>query len=69
MVPAAAAVLCVPFFFMSVMVENLVARRFFEKEDRLAVLRWAWQANVLSYSLVMACPLAADQLSLALMRS
>ena len=32
MVPAASAVLCVPFFFMSVWVENRVARRFFGKE-------------------------------------
>ena len=57
MVPAAAAVLCVPFFFMSVWCENLVARRFFAKEERPNVLRWAWKANLLSYGLVILWPL------------
>jgi hypothetical protein len=55
--PAAAAFLCIPFFFMSVWVENFVARRSFAKEERPNVLRWAWRANLLSYGLVILLPL------------
>jgi hypothetical protein len=53
MIPAAAAVLCVPFFFMSVWCENLVARRIVEKRERPQVWRWAWQANGASYALIL----------------
>jgi len=45
MVPAAAATLCVPFYFASVLCEYLVARRFYAKEDYPKVRRWAWLAN------------------------
>ena len=53
LLPAAGATLCVPFFFASVLVELLVARRFagFAPAD---VGRWAWRANLLSYALIVA---------------
>lgn len=53
MVPAAAAVLCIPFFIMSVWCENLVARDFFDKAQWPQVWRWAWQANAVSYALIL----------------
>jgi hypothetical protein len=53
MVPAAAAVLCVPFFFMSVWCENVVARGLVEKSLRPNVWQWAWLANSLSYGLIL----------------
>lgn len=53
MVPTATAVLCVPFFFMSVWIEYLTARRYFERDRRRDVLRWAWSANALSYGFLV----------------
>lgn len=53
MIPAATAVLCVPFFFMSVFVEEISARRFVEKEDRALLRRWAWQANGITYGCIV----------------
>jgi hypothetical protein len=53
MIPAAAAVLCIPFFLMSVWCENRVARTLFDKAERPQVLRWAWQANTASYALIL----------------
>jgi WG containing repeat len=53
MVPAAAAVLCVPFFFMSVVVESLCARRFVSKESRSAVWRWSWIGNGITYGCIV----------------
>jgi hypothetical protein len=53
MIPAAAAVLCIPFFFMSVWCENLVARRFFDRLHWVQVRRWSWQANAASYALIL----------------
>jgi len=53
MIPAAAAVLCIPFFLMSVGCEYLVARRFIEKPRWPQVRRWAWQANTVSYGLIL----------------
>jgi len=52
-VPAAGVLLCLPFFFASVWVERKVAQRFcaFDHTD---LHRWAWRANLLSYSLVAA---------------
>ncbi len=52
MIPAAAAALCVPFFFMSVAVEYLVARYSVPPEQRRAVGAWAWLANLASYGLI-----------------
>jgi hypothetical protein len=53
LVPAAGALLCLPFFFASVWVERKVAQRFsaFQRTD---LQRWAWRANLLTYSLVAA---------------
>ncbi len=52
MIPTAAAVLLVPFFFMSVFVEGLVMRRFF-KGDRDSVKRWSRNANAITYAGMM----------------
>lgn len=52
-VPAAGALLCLPFFFASVWVERTVARRF-SAFPRTELQRWAWRANLLTYSLVAA---------------
>ncbi len=53
MIPTAAAVLCVPFFFMSVFVEELSARRFVEKKSHLLLRRWSWIANSLTYGCIV----------------
>jgi hypothetical protein len=55
--PSAAMVLCVPFFFMSVWLENRVARRSFNKDEWAGVMRWAWIANGVSYGLILLWPL------------
>jgi hypothetical protein len=51
LVPAAGAVLCVPFFLASVWIERNVAQRFAGLHSG-AVRRWAWWANVASYSVI-----------------
>jgi hypothetical protein len=53
LVPAAGAFLCLPFFAASVWIERRVAQRFagLQVAD---VRRWAWQANLASYSLIAA---------------
>lgn len=53
LVPASGAVLCIPFLFASVWIERVVAQRFagFQPAD---IRRWAWRANLLSYSLITA---------------
>lgn len=53
MIPAAAAVLCVPFLFMSVVVEYFVVRRFIAREDWRLVWRWSWIANAITYGLII----------------
>ena len=53
MVPAATAVLCVPFFFMSVWTEFQVARKYFSPDHPGDVLRAAWLANAVSYGLIV----------------
>ena len=53
MIPAAAAVLCIPFFFMSVVIECFCIRRFFFKENKLLVWRWAWIANGITYGFIV----------------
>lgn len=53
MIPSAASVLCIPFFFMSVWVENRVASRYFCGDERPMVLRWAWLGNAASYCLIL----------------
>jgi hypothetical protein len=47
MVPSAAAVLCVPFFFMSVAVEAFCATKF--TKDKPLAWRWSWMANGITY--------------------
>jgi len=53
MVPAAAIVLLVPFFFASVFIERAVFLRFCESQSDL-VRRWSWRANLASYGLLLA---------------
>lgn len=52
MCPAAAAFLCIPFFFMSVFVEYVVAKKLSKSKDSGLTKRWAWIANLLSYSIL-----------------
>ena len=51
LLPAAGALLCIPFFLASVWIERRVAQRFagFQSTD---IRRWAWRANLVSYSLI-----------------
>ncbi len=51
MVPAAAAFLCVPFFFMSVWAEIAIGRLLVEEKVRSRIRRWAWMANACTYSI------------------
>jgi hypothetical protein len=53
MVVAAAIVLCVPFYFVSVWLEFFVARRFLPEFDRVQVKRWSRIANAVSYGLIV----------------
>lgn len=52
MIPTAAMVLLVPFFFASVFVERLVFHRFVSSQPDLA-RRWSWLANAASYGLLL----------------
>jgi len=54
-VPAFAAMLCVPFYFMSVGCEHLIARLYVDKEKAQIrqVKKWAWLANLFSYSFIV----------------
>lgn len=49
MVLASAIVLCVPFFFASVLAEALVARRLLPEISSARIQRWVWRSNMLSY--------------------
>lgn len=53
MVPTAALLLCVPFFFVSVWSEQLVARKLLGSEFIQQVRDWSWKANIASYSLMV----------------
>jgi hypothetical protein len=53
MIPLAAVVLLVPFFFASVFIERVVFRRVCSSSPELA-RRWSWMANVASYSFILA---------------
>jgi len=50
--PCARMFLCIPFFFVSVWSEYLLARKMLPKDDRPRALRWSWRANITSYSLI-----------------
>ncbi len=67
-VPAAAAYLCIPFFFASVLIENRVALRRLGPLETPLVRKWSWYANGFSYSIIFAC-LAAWAIGSALSRS
>ena len=54
LVPAAALVLCVPFFFASVYAERFVVRRLASDAAGSAVVRWSWRANLITYGVVIA---------------
>jgi len=56
--PLASAILCVPFFFASVFIESRVARRILPDGFKDQSTRWAWRANLLSYSPIVATLLA-----------
>ena len=57
MVPIAAIVLLIPFFFMSVAIEGLVFAGWM-KVDRKAGARWAWTANLATYASMALCAIA-----------
>ncbi|MBI4271066.1 MAG: hypothetical protein HY615_12080 [Candidatus Rokubacteria bacterium] len=54
MIPVAALVLCVPFFFMSVFVEAFIARRLLASHAPAHVRSWSWRANLASYGAIVA---------------
>lgn len=51
MVPTAGLVLCIPFFFASVVCEYLVMKKLNPGKEA-AVKRWAWSANAISYGII-----------------
>lgn len=53
LVPAASLVLCVAFFFVSVFSERLVVRLLEPHADPVAVARWSWRANLITYGVVV----------------
>jgi hypothetical protein len=53
MIPVAAIVLLIPFFFASVFLERMVFRRFCTSSPELA-RRWSWVANGASYCFMLA---------------
>jgi len=53
MVPTAALLLLISFFFVSVWIENLVARRLIPTQTPEAILHWAWSANAATYLLLI----------------
>ena len=57
LVPAAAIVLCVPFFIVSVFTERAVVRRLLPQASPSAVTHWSWRANLITYGFVL-CALA-----------
>jgi len=59
MIPVAALVLCVPFFFMSVFVEAFIARRLLASHAPAHVRSWSWRANLASYGAIVALGAAA----------
>jgi hypothetical protein len=64
LIPAAAIVLCIPFFFVSVYLEYQVARRVLKEIGPERVRHWSWRANLATYgAIVMAL---AVMLALAL---
>jgi hypothetical protein len=54
MLPAALMVGMVPAFFMTVLIESRVMRRLFPQTTRRTVHRSVWQANLVSYALLLA---------------
>ncbi len=59
MIPVAALVLCVPFFFMSVFVGGFIARRLLASRAPAQVRSWSWRANLASYGAIVALGTAA----------
>jgi len=57
-VPAAALVLCVPFFFASVYCERRVARRMVSPELYDRVRHWSWRAKLVRYGVIAVLLLA-----------
>ena len=51
--------LCIPFFFLSVVVEYAVARRMIALKHDSRVWRWAIEANAISYIMIVAVLLVA----------
>jgi hypothetical protein len=54
MIPAALAILSVPFLLTSVWLERLVVARMLPMASLQDVRRWAWGANLLSYGVIIA---------------
>jgi hypothetical protein len=53
MIPLAAILLCIPFYFVSVLIENAVVCRMVAN-PRVEVRRFSWIANFASYALIVA---------------
>lgn len=58
LLPVVALVLLVPMYFVSVGVEYLVLGSIVRWESRARVSKWAWRANLVSYSLLALVPLS-----------
>ena len=53
LVPAAALVLCVPFFFVSVLIEYSIACRILRELPKSATSQWSWRANLVTYGAIV----------------
>jgi hypothetical protein len=53
LIPSAAIFLCIPFFFVSVLIERFVAWKMAPTCPPATVSRWGWRANLLSYGLIL----------------
>ncbi len=65
MIPTAAMVLLVPFFFVSVYIERWVLRFLWKGEEPSTLKRFSWKAHLLSYSFLMAVVLGYGIYSVA----
>ena len=67
MLVVASMLLCVPFFFVSVWSEALVARPLLRERSAEQIRRWAWHANLITYGGIVA--LLLGLLAIVLVRS
>jgi hypothetical protein len=53
MVPLSAAILCIPFFYASIIIETGVGKKMLASSEIEIIRKWAWKANVYSYGAIV----------------